>query len=264
MVLYQACAASASRRRTSRGASTGLVPPPSISAKMSSRGLIDAGQRERVAGRHRVVAGADQPRRLGRFARDQVRHRGGAGLALRVRGRGGFGNAAADAGVADDVDVGHELRGKADGVDRAPAGLVDRARDGGDAAGLLRRDDVGDRRSIVAEIGDAWSWSRDRPIPPGRPATARCARSCRDTIPSRRSRTAAAGRRRPWRRGSISSIAVCGLSDNARSGWRARRAPADSARVLPAPPSRPGRHRPWPRSACAAGTSARRPSRHEA
>ena len=52
------------------------------------------------------------------------------------------------------MNIGHEFRGKCDRVDRAPAGMVDRARDGRDAAGLLRRDDVCDLRIVVAEIGD--------------------------------------------------------------------------------------------------------------
>jgi hypothetical protein len=52
------------------------------------------------------------------------------------------------------MNVGHEFRGKTDGIDRAPAGLVGRARDAGDAARPLRRDDVGYLRSIVAEIRD--------------------------------------------------------------------------------------------------------------
>ena len=49
---------------------------------------------------------------------------------------------------------GHQLRGKVHGIDRAPAGVVGRAGDLGDAAGLLRRDHVCDRRGVIAEIGD--------------------------------------------------------------------------------------------------------------
>ena len=52
------------------------------------------------------------------------------------------------------MNVGHQFRGKADGIDRAPAGVVGGTGDVGDAAGLLRRDDAGDIGGVVAEIGD--------------------------------------------------------------------------------------------------------------
>ncbi len=45
-------------------------------------------------------------------------------LPCALRGRGRFRNAAAEAGIADDVDVGHELRGESHGIDRAPAGVI--------------------------------------------------------------------------------------------------------------------------------------------
>src|SRR5260370_19784059 len=117
-------------------------------------GLIDAGQRERKAGRDRIVAGAHQPRHCRRYARDQARHRSSACLSLRIRGGCGFGDGATNAGVADDVNVGHELRRKRNRIDRAPAGIVGRARDVSDAAGLLRWNDVCHLRSVVAPIGD--------------------------------------------------------------------------------------------------------------
>src|SRR5450432_899740 len=55
--------------------------------------LIDAGERECITRRHRVVADAGQSRRVGWLARDQVHDHGGAGLALRARGRRRFRNA---------------------------------------------------------------------------------------------------------------------------------------------------------------------------
>src|SRR5260370_16187096 len=116
--------------------------------------LIDARQRERIAGRDRIVAGAHQPRCCRGYARDQAPHRSGACLSLRIRSGCGFGDAATNAGVADDVDVRHELRRKRNRIDRAPAGIVSRARDVSDAAGLLRWNDVCDLCSVVAEIGD--------------------------------------------------------------------------------------------------------------
>ena len=191
--------------------------------------------------------------------------RGGAGFGLGVGGGGGFRNAAADAGVADDVDVRHQFRGKRHRIDRAPAGVVGRARDLGDAAGLLRRDHVGDLRSVIAEIGDDGVGRGIDRRPPGRLATATPARSCRDTIPSRHSRTGAAAESHPWRRGSmILRARLLALSDNARSGWRVRTAPADSAKGWRAPRARPCRHRPWLRAAGATAWSARPPSRHAA
>jgi len=39
-----------------------------------------------------------------------------------------------DAGVADDMNVGYQFRGEADRIDRAPAGIVGRACEFGDAA----------------------------------------------------------------------------------------------------------------------------------
>src|SRR5262245_10448534 len=117
-------------------------------------GLINAGQRERVSGRNRVVAGAGQPWRLRRFSREQVHDGGRAGLALRRGSAGGFWDAAGNAGVTNDVNIGHELGRKVDRIDRAPAGVVGGTRDPGDTAGLLRRNDVGDIGGVIAELGD--------------------------------------------------------------------------------------------------------------
>src|SRR6266404_682245 len=116
--------------------------------------LIDARQRERVAGCDRIVASAYQPRYCRGYARDQAPHRRGACVSLRIRSGCGFGDAATNACVADDVDVRHELRRKRNLIDWAPAGVVSRARDVSDAAGLLRWNDICDLRSVVAEVSD--------------------------------------------------------------------------------------------------------------
>src|SRR5579862_6903967 len=50
-------------------------------------GLILAGERKRVAGRHRVIADAGEPRRLRRLACEIIHNRPRAGLALRARRR---------------------------------------------------------------------------------------------------------------------------------------------------------------------------------
>src|SRR5258708_33570888 len=52
-------------------------------------GPIDAGERKRIAGRDRIVAGADQPRYHRGHARDQTSHSGSATVRLRVRSSGG-------------------------------------------------------------------------------------------------------------------------------------------------------------------------------
>ena len=52
---------------------------------------------------------------------------------------------------------------KVDRIDRAPAGAVGDAGSSRDAAGVLRRDHVGDLRRVLAEIGDEASCSPDRP-----------------------------------------------------------------------------------------------------
>ena len=71
--------------------------------------LVITGEREAVAGCDGVVADAGQPWRLRRAAGEQVDDGCSAGLALCACGRCRFGNAAAEAGVADDVDVFDEL-----------------------------------------------------------------------------------------------------------------------------------------------------------
>src|ERR1700722_10766411 len=71
--------------------------------------LIGTGQRESIAGRDRVVAGAGQLRYGRGCAGDQACHHAGAGLGLGVGGGRGFRDSAPDAGVADDVNIGHEL-----------------------------------------------------------------------------------------------------------------------------------------------------------
>src|SRR5690242_12891232 len=60
--------------------------------------LVVAREREAIAGRGDVVAGAGQPRRLRRFAGKEVHDSGGAGFALRAGSRRRFRNAAAEAG----------------------------------------------------------------------------------------------------------------------------------------------------------------------
>src|SRR3954465_10679954 len=45
---------------------------------------VESHLRKRVTGCDGIVAGAGQPRRILRFPRDQARHRGGAGPALRA------------------------------------------------------------------------------------------------------------------------------------------------------------------------------------
>ena len=56
--------------------------------------------------------------------------------------------------VANDMNVGHELRGKCRRIDRTPAGLVGCAGDVRDIARFLRRDHIGDLRVVIAEISD--------------------------------------------------------------------------------------------------------------
>ena len=73
---------------------------------------------------------------------------------MRTRGRGRFRNLPGDAGIADNVDIGHEFRGKAGGIDRAPAGIVGGPGDLGDAPGLVRRDHACDIGDVIAEVGD--------------------------------------------------------------------------------------------------------------
>src|SRR5437588_2737407 len=72
-------------------------------------GLIVAGEREAVSGRGGVVADAGQTRCFRCTAREQADKGGGASLPLGARSGCRFGNAAAEAGVADDVDVRGEL-----------------------------------------------------------------------------------------------------------------------------------------------------------
>src|SRR5262245_23556499 len=57
--------------------------------ELIASGLIDAGQRERIGGGDRVVAGAGQPRRLRWLSRKQACDGRRASLALRRRGAGG-------------------------------------------------------------------------------------------------------------------------------------------------------------------------------
>src|SRR5258708_19976034 len=71
--------------------------------------LIDAGKRECIIWRYHIVADAGQSRRFGRLVCNQVHDHGSAGLALRACGRRRFWYAAAEASVADDVGIGHEL-----------------------------------------------------------------------------------------------------------------------------------------------------------
>ena len=52
------------------------------------------------------------------------------------------------------MNIGHEFRGKADGIDRAPAGIVGGPGKFGNAPGLLRRDHACDIGDIIAEVGD--------------------------------------------------------------------------------------------------------------
>src|SRR5438132_1907704 len=74
--------------------------------------LIVAGERKRVTRRDRAVADAGQFRYFRRLARGQVYDRRRAGCPLRVRGRCRFRNAATEAGVANDMDIGHQRGGK--------------------------------------------------------------------------------------------------------------------------------------------------------
>src|SRR2546430_2684072 len=69
--------------------------------------LIDARQRECIARCDRVVAGAAQPGRLGCLAGYHGHDASRAGLALRAGGRRRFWNLPGDAGIADDVNIGH-------------------------------------------------------------------------------------------------------------------------------------------------------------
>ena len=131
--------------------------------KLAVGRLVHAGDRDAVVGRDQAVAGVDQLRRGGVRAGEQPRHAGGACLGLRVRGEGRLRHRAGDRGVADDVDAGLQLRLERHRVDRAPAGAIGDAGQLGDAAGLLRRDDVGDLRLVVAEVGDQRAGRARRP-----------------------------------------------------------------------------------------------------
>src|SRR4029079_3116597 len=112
-------------------------------------GLIDARQRERIARCARIVAGAGQPWRLRRFARQHIHDRGGARLALRMRSRCRFRNAAGERGITDDMNIGHELRGKARRIDRTPAGIVGGGGDLCTAARPLPRADASDTHGVI-------------------------------------------------------------------------------------------------------------------
>ena len=120
---------------------------------------------------------------------------------------------------------GHELRLEGHGIDRAPAGGVGGAGDLGDAAGPLRRDDVGDIGGVVAELGDDGA---GRGIDRGHPAALRQRdpfdHAGIELLPGLLEQPLL-GESCPWRRGSAPSSAASWSSDNARSGWRARRAP---------------------------------------
>ncbi|MGC0388429.1 hypothetical protein ABIF91_000783 [Bradyrhizobium sp. USDA 241] len=116
-------------------------------------GLVVAGEREAVAGRDGAVADPCESGRLRCAAREQANDRASAGLALCACSGGRFWDAAAKAGVANDVDILDELRLERDRIDRAPAGRIRNARDPRNAA-RARWDDVGDVRGVVAEFGD--------------------------------------------------------------------------------------------------------------
>ena len=117
-------------------------------------GLVVAREREAVAGRDGAVADPCESWRLRFTTGEQADDRVSAGLALRARSGGRLGNAAAEAGVANDVDVRDKFRLERDRIDRAPAGRIRSARDPGDASRALRRDDVGDNGGVVAELRD--------------------------------------------------------------------------------------------------------------
>ena len=84
-------------------------------------------------------------------------------LAWALAAKADFGIAPAIAASPMTWMLGCSFDSKRHRIDRAPAGAVGDAGRLGDAPGALRRDDVGDRRLVAAEIGDEASWSPGRP-----------------------------------------------------------------------------------------------------
>src|ERR1700721_455743 len=101
--------------------------------------LIKPGKEKGITRRDRGVASASEPRRFRGFSRHQANDRRSTGFGFSIRGRCGFGDTAGNAGIADDVELRHELRSECKRSDRAPAGMIGDTGDLGDAAGLLRR-----------------------------------------------------------------------------------------------------------------------------